>query len=267
MRVEMKRLLHIGLLSAIALSALNAESKKIVFLGDIAGLDKAVELGAHESEMQAEFLGIELEFVRDRDPAHARQHLDAVAIVINSTPEEILWTAEAVGDIPVFNIGSQDDALRTACRPNLFHVIPSEKMLADAAAQWRQGHPDAQQVVAQAWHPAFVKFAARELNNRYSKNAGVEMSDEAWAAWAAYRIVGTAIVNNPKATPSELIEYFREELEFDAQKGAFSTFRKTGQMRQALLIVADGKLAGEAPVRGVAASDDLDSLGLQECKP
>ena len=267
MRVEMKRLLQLASLSLVALGVLSAEPKKIVFLGDISGLDKAVELGVSEIEQQAGFLGIDLEFVRDRDPAHAHQHLDAVAIVISSTPEETLWTAEMVGDIPVFNVGSQDDALRTACRPNLFHVIPSDKMLADAVAQWRQTHPEAKQVDAQAWHPAFVKFAGRELNNRYSKNAGVEMSDEAWAVWAAYRLIGTAVVNNPEASSTELIAYFRDELEFDAQKGVFSTFRATGQMRQALLIVADGKLAGEAPVRGVAASDDLDSLGLQECKP
>lgn len=267
MRVGMKRLLQLAILTLAALSAVSAEPKKIIFLGDMEGLDKAVELGVSEIEQQAGFLGIELAFSHDRDPAHASQHQDAAAAIINSSPQETLWAAQALGDIPVFNVGSRDDALRTVCRPNLFHVIPSDKMLADAVQQWRQGHPDAKQVSAQAWHPAFVKFAARELNNRYQKRAGVEMSDEAWAVWAAYRVVGTAIVNNPEATPAELIAYFREELEFDAQKGVFSTFRETGQMRQALLIVADGKLAGEAPVRGVADSDDLDSLGLQECKP
>lgn len=263
----MKRLLRLGWLALAALATLGAEPKKIVFLGDMEGLDKAVELGVAETEQQAGFLGIELVFAHDRDPAHAPQHADAAAVIIHSSPEEILWAAEALGDVPVFNVGSRDDALRTRCRPNLFHVIPSDKMLADAEAQWRQGHPSAKDVRAQAWHPAFVKFAARDLNNRYEKGAGVDMSDDAWAVWAAYRLVGTAIVNNPEASPAELETYFREDLEFDAQKGVFSTFRETGQMRQALLIVADGDLAGEAPVRGVADSDDLDSLGLQECKP
>jgi len=267
MRVGMKRLLQFASLSLLALGVLHAEPKKIVFLGDMEGLDKAVELGVSETEQQAGFLGIDLDFARDRDPAHAPQHTDAAAVIINSSPEETIWAAEALGDIPVFNVGSRDNALRTRCRPNLFHVIPSDKMLADAVSQWRQSHPDSKQVEAQAWHPAFVKFAARELNNRYRKGAGVDMTDEAWAVWAAYRLVGTAIVNNPEAEGLELLAYFRDELEFDAQKGVFSTFRPTGQMRQALLIVADGKLAGEAPVRGVAASDDLDSLGLQECKP
>lgn len=263
----MKRLLPLVLLSLASLGALSAESKKIVFLGDMEGLDKAIELGRGEVEQQAGFLGIDLEFVFDRDPAHASQHVGAHAVIVNASPEETFWVAEAMDYTPVLNVGSRDNDLRTRCRPNLFHVIPSDKMLDDAVAQWRQGHAEARRVEAQAWHPAFVKFAARELNNRYRKGAGVEMSDEAWAVWAAYRIIGTAIVNNPEATQPELQQYLREDLEFDAQKGVFSTFRETGQMRQALLIVADGKLAGEAPVRGVADSDDLDSLGLQECKP
>lgn len=269
MRFGMKRLLQFASLGLLALGVLQAEPKEIVFLGDMEGLDKAVELGVSETEQQAGFLGIDLDFVHDRDPAHAAQYIGAAAVIINASPEEILAAADALGGshTPVFNVGSRDNALRTHCRPNLFHVIPSDKMLDDAVAQWRQSHPDSKQVAAQAWHPAFVKFAARELNNRYRKGAGVDMTDEAWAVWAAYRLVGTAIVNNPEAEGLELLAYFREDLEFDAQKGVFSTFRPTGQMRQALLIVADGKLAGEAPVRGVAASDDLDSLGLQECKP
>jgi hypothetical protein len=43
------------------------------------------------------------------------------------------------------------------------------------------------------------------------------------------------------------------------------TFRDTGQLRQLLLVVVNGELAGEAPVRGVAASDDLDSLDPLVC--
>jgi hypothetical protein len=46
--------------------------------------------------------------------------------------------------------------------------------------------------------------------------------------------------------------------------GTDMNFRPTGQLRQPLLLVEDGKIAGEAPVRGVA--DDLDSLGNVECE-
>ncbi|MDY6982158.1 MAG: hypothetical protein SV422_03630, partial [Pseudomonadota bacterium] len=57
-------------------------------------------------------------------------------------------------------------------------------------------------------------------------------------------------------------------LVFDGQKGLNQTFRNNGQLRQPLLLVdANGELLGEAPVRGVANVDDLDSLGLPGCAP
>ncbi|MBI1355305.1 MAG: hypothetical protein GC160_13230 [Acidobacteria bacterium] len=265
----MNACLRAGLLGLIALAMVSAQPHKIVFLGSTEGLQGAIQVGAEEARLQADFLNIQLQFEQDRDPAHAGNYADAHAVIVNGTPDEVLEAARALSDpgVPVLNVGTGDNELRTECRANLFHIAPSDKMLADAVAQWRKTHPDAKDVRAQAWHPEFVKFAARELNNRYRKATGMEMSDAAWAVWAAYRLVTTAIVNEPEATPKRLVEYFRDELEFDSQKGVFSTFRETGEMRQALLIVAEGKLAGEAPVRGAAASDDLDSLGVQECKP
>jgi len=43
-------------------------------------------------------------------------------------------------------------------------------------------------------------------------------------------------------------------------------FRDTGQLRQPILLVENGKLVGEAPVPGVVDSNDLDSLGGTSCK-
>ena len=140
-------------------------------------------------------------------------------------------------------------------------------MLSAAEKQWKESEPDDHAIEAHAWHPRFVKFAGRELNNRWRNSVGREMTDQDWAVWAAYRLVADAVAQNAEAEPAELVTYFREEMEFDGQKGAYMTFRETGQLRQPLLITVAGKLSGEAPVRGVAASDDLDSLGAQECKP
>jgi hypothetical protein len=110
-----------------------------------------------------------------------------------------------------------------------------------------------------------VKFAARDLNKRYKAAWEVDMDDEAWAAWAAVRIFSDAVANMPEGTVAERLSYIRNDLEFDGQKGAYMTFRATGQLRQPLLIVENGELAGEAPVRGVAASDELDSLAPLAC--
>ena len=265
----MNGLPRLGLLGLAAVAALAAGPPKVVFLGSTEGLQAAIQLGIDETNLQAGFLGLQLEFAANRDPAHAGNYADAHAVVVNGTPDEVFEAARALADagVAVLNVGSADDQLRTRCLPNLFHVAPSDLMLADAAAQWRKTHPEAKDVRAQAWHPAFEKFAARELNNRYRKAAGVAMNDAAWAVWAAYRLAGTAIVNLPEASAPEILDYLREELELDAQKGAYASFRDNGQLRQALLIVADGELVGEAPVRGAAPPDDLDSLGVQECQP
>lgn len=230
-----------------------------------------VDQGLREARLQGKFLGIDYKLVR-------RESIDeADAVVVGgwlAAPAmgqegELLRLAAATAtrNIPVFNAAYSKDDLRTDCRPNLFHVLPSDKMLADAVAQWKQDHDDAG-VQARAWHHDFVKFAARDLNNRFRKTSAADMDDGAWAGWAAVKIFADAVANNPDATPAERLRYLREEMEFDGQKGAYMTFRSTGQLRQPLLLVdQDGKLLGEAPVRGVADYDDLDSLGLQECAP
>lgn len=264
------RLLSFILILAASLAGLAAaQEKKIVFLGDPTHEEtrSAIAASVDEAERQAGFLGIEYQFVVAR-PAEAADHDDAVAVIIAGSPQQVLAAADALAAarVPVFNVSSRDDRLRTQCRPNLFHVIPSDKMLADAVAQWRKSKPDAKDVEARAWHEDFVKFSARELNRRWNEATGRSMSDEDWAIWAAYKLVSDAIANNPEATQEELIAYFHEEMELDAVKGVHATFRETGQLRQPLLVVVESKLAGEAPVRGVADSEDLDSLGAQQCQ-
>lgn len=224
---------------------------------------KGVAQGVKEANQQGRFLGLDYKLAI-ASVADAGTHAGAAAVFVAGSPSDVLAVAAALEGAPVLNISSRDDDLRTDCRPNLFHTAPSEKMLADAVEQWKR-QSDAADVVAQAWHEAFVKFAGRELNNRFRKAWRVAMDDEAWAGWVAVKIISDAVANNPDASGTELISYLREVMEFDGQKGAYVTFRPTGQLRQPLLIVEDGKLAGEAPVRGVAASDDLDSLGMQSC--
>ncbi len=247
-----------------------AQEKKVVFLGDPTHEDTrtAIAAAVDEAEAQAGFLGIEYQFVVARAD-EASEHDDAMAVIIAGAPAEILAAADALADahVPVFNVSSKDDRLRTQCRTNLFHVVPSDKMLADAEAQWRKANAEDKDIEARTWHEGFVKFSARELNRRWEEATGRPMTDEDWAIWAAYKLVSDAIANNPEASPEELIAYFRNEMEFDGVKGAHSTFRETGQLRQPLLMVVNGELAGEAPVRGVAQSDDLDSLGGEKCQP
>ena len=238
----------------------------IAFDADNKSVANAASMGMEEALKQAKFLGIEYGFSMDK-PGSKGKRGQARAVILAGTSQQALAAAEelAASGVPVISVLSSDDAARTKCRPNLFHIAPSQKMLADAVAQWKKANPEDGNVVARAWHEGFVKFSARQLNERWVERFKRPMPDQGWAMWAGIRLVADAIANNPDATPAELTKYLREEMEFDSYKGVYSTFRETGQLGQTLLIVVDGKLVGEAPVRGVAATDDLDSLGLQEC--
>jgi len=180
------------------------------------------------------------------------------------TAAALVELAERAPGRAVFDLGSGSDALRARCLPNLFHVLPSIRMKADALAQWRRLHPESRAQV-QAWHPNFTKYAAEQLNLRYRKAQRRDMDDRAWAGWAAVKMVADSVARLDTAEASPLLDYLKTDLAFDGQKGVTMSFRKNGQLRQMLLIVEGPRIVGEAPVKGVVDPTDLDSLGPVDC--
>ena len=106
-----------------------------------------------------------------------------------------------------------------------------------------------------------MKYAGRDLNKRFRAASGQAMNGSSWAGWAAVKMTSDTIARLNDASPAALLNFLRHELKFDGQKGAEMSFRDSGQLRQPLLLVEKEKIVGEAPVRGVADADDLDSLG------
>lgn len=91
------------------------------------------------------------------------------------------------------------------------------------------------------------------------------MGDDAWAGWAAVKMLSDTVARTQNADSAAMLSYLRDDLSFDGQKGDSATFRDTGQLRQILLLVDDNnKIVAEAPLRGVKGG--LDSLGLISCK-
>ncbi|MBC6444121.1 MAG: ABC transporter substrate-binding protein [Alphaproteobacteria bacterium GM202ARS2] len=89
----------------------------------------------HDYSLEKVFVG------KDEDPVAAFLELaQKTNYIIVAVPKELLLQ---LADLPqsqsliLFNIAAQDDSLRNeACRDNVFHIIPSRAMRADALAQF-----------------------------------------------------------------------------------------------------------------------------------
>ena len=268
MRITPRSLLPLcaAIVFLFCVSAVAALEIRLAYVGST---DESAWLGVlqgqHEANIQGRFLD-QTYTVEAMTPEALSEASSPVAAIIAAADASALQSlSAAMPGVVVFNVTANDDALRQVCATNLLHVPPSRAMKADAVAQWLQKNPDAS-VEAWAWHPKFVKYAARDLNKRFLRVQGVTMDDNAWAGWAAVRMVAEAVIRTQATDPAVLLEFMKSEIAFDGQKGMPFTFRDTGQLRQRLLIVEGGKLTGEAPVRGVADTTNLDSLGVPSCQ-
>ncbi|MGE0386453.1 MAG: hypothetical protein AB7Q97_17125 [Gammaproteobacteria bacterium] len=258
-----------GLIAAIVLVLSFAGSASIaaapaveVRIGYVGAVDAPARLGVgqglSEANMQGRFLG--QKYMVENLGADAKPTPGIAALAVAGDPALVRSLAASWAGHPVFNLTADDDALRAACLPNVLHVPPSARMRADAEAQWRQAHPD-RPAQAHAWHATAEKYAASQLNGRFNKQFGRPMDDAAWAGWAAVKMLSDSVARLSAADPAALLAFLRGELAFDGQKGVEMTFRADGQLRQMLLLVREEEIVGEAPVRGVAPPEALDSLG------
>ena len=240
---------------------------KLLYIGSE---NDAAYLGARqgltEANLQGQFLGQRYVIdVRAPDALPADALSGVVAVLSTLEADRLPGLAASATGVPVFNLRATEDSLRVACISNVLHVIPSAEMLRDAVAQWQKVNPGAQ-VSASAWHGDFMKYAGRDLNKRFRAASGQAMDDSSWAGWAAVKMTSDTIARLNDANPAAVLQFLRHDLRFDGQKGAEMSFRDSGQLRQPLLLVDNGKILGEAPVRGVADADDLDSLGNGICR-
>ena len=224
-----------------------------------------IQQGLSEANLQGEFLG--QHYTIKPISVDELEKLGAVtAILLATDADHILEVAQQpqFANVPVFNLSSDADSLREACLPNLLHLPISQRMKADALAQWQAKNPGVA-VKAQAWHEDFVKFAAAQLNIRFTRNHTSKMDDDAWAGWAAVKMLSDTVARTQNPDAEAMLDYLKNALAFDGQKGDGATFRQTGQLRQIVLLVnQDNAIVAEAPLRGVKGG--LDSLGINSCK-
>ena len=267
-------LTFLTLFSIMEAAGAEVQTLRFAYLGDTGQTTfDGVQQGLTEANLQGSFLGqnyaletFKTDAVAQLDPS---RYIALIAAV--NDKNFLLKLSKIAGDMPVFNVASGDDSLRRACLPNLLHVIPSHRMLQDAQAQWLKKQPGSH-AEARAWDAGYLKFAARDLNKRFRKAFNKGMDDYAWAGWAAVlsaylfrAYLCTIRVLNPGLTIVGPLSYMKTKLLFDGQKGIDMKFRETNQLIQPLLLIENGKILGEAPVRGVVDPDDYSSLGLLHC--
>ncbi len=225
-----------------------------------------VKQGLYEANLQGQFLGqnYKLDII---PPTAALNHDYSKYIAVLTAVDVKMFNkmSDHLPDTAVFNLKLDDDSLRRSCLANALHTIPSARMKSDAVAQWHQKKPGSN-VTAQAWHGDFVKFAARDLNKRFKKKQGQTMDDDAWAGWAAVKMTSDSVARENISNAKRMLTHLKKDLSFDGQKGSNMNFRETGQLRQLMILVEEGKIVAEAPVRGVAKPPTLDSLGLLNCE-
>ena len=114
------------------------------FLGHPGGsAEQGLQMALADSSFELDAAGAQvmLDTKAARDAASARaaalaaEKAGAAALVADLPADWLLAVVDAV-KIPVLNVGAADDRLRQQdCRARLFHLLPSERMRADALAQ------------------------------------------------------------------------------------------------------------------------------------
>ena len=138
------------------------------YLGHTAGpLSDAIEMAIEESQFELEAAGAAVKLNRQgaasleaaRSAALAAEKAGAAMLLTDLPAAWTLAIADAV-KLPVLNLSEPADSLRQQdCRARLFHLIPSERMRADALAQT---------LVARKWSKLLLLVGSTPLDEQRS---------------------------------------------------------------------------------------------------
>ena len=140
-----------GLFITITTSFANTIDVSIAFIGDS---ENSAYLGAlqglKEANLQGQFLNRKYTLdVVSPDNAKLINLADYIATITAIDKKSFQQLINANPELPIFNINLSEDELRTDCVANALHVIPSERMKADAIKQWHQKKPESSVIAAQ----------------------------------------------------------------------------------------------------------------------
>ena len=120
---------------------------------------------------------------------------------------------------------------------------------------------------AAAWHWAWERHGAPQLENRFQDRAKRPMRDIDWAAWMAVKAVAEAVQRTESKDFAVLRDYLRgPDLVLDGFKGNRLNFRPwNNQLRQPILLVTHKWVVERAPLKGfLHQTNHMDTLGFNE---
>jgi ABC-type branched-subunit amino acid transport system substrate-binding protein len=170
------------------------------------------------------------------------------AIVGGATAEaaDAMATAAAAHHVVFMNIGVPRENLTQACNPWTFHVSASDGMRQHALAAVRDAPGDAR---ATGWHASLERFGAGQVNDRFRRAYGSELSETGWNGWIAVKLLFDAAQRAGAESAAALAEYLVSgRALFDGHKGLQLSFHPvTRQLRQPLYIVAGDRVIAQTP--------------------
>lgn len=231
---------------ALAQYLVSRKWRKVLVLRGPAEEDRQIAAAFSRS---AKRMGLEIvatrDFVLSNDPRERDRN--NVALLTAGADYEVVYVADADGEF------ARDVPYQTVKpRP----VVGSEGL------------------AGAAWHWAWERHGAPQLEGRFEKLAGRPMRDVDWAAWMAVKALVEALVRTGSGAFAQVSQYLRgDDIILDGFKGNRLDFRPwNGQLRQPILLVTHNWVVDRAPLQGfLHPTNNLDTLGFDEresqCRP
>lgn len=122
-------------------------------------------------------------------------------------------------------------------------------------------------MTASAWHWAWDRHGAPQLEKRFEKKNKRPMTNTDWAAWMAVKAIAGAI-QSTKSTELNTITRHLTSADnlLDTFKGYASSFRPwNNQLRQPILLTTHNWVVERAPIKGfLHQTNNLDTLGIDQ---
>src|SRR5262249_14751921 len=115
------------------------------------------------------------------------------------------------------------------------------------------------------WDASLTRFGADTLNQRFERRFGSAMSEHAWTAWFAIKVLWESSVRLRSVDAHDIARHLSgDSTQFDGHKGRPLSFRKWDHQLRQPIYVRDASRLSETPAAtsvGESSRDVLDRLG------